>query len=141
MPFACKYCQAYGQYSMQWSDNCVRNFSLTLLSLLKTQQKIHFSLHSIRWQPSVESVQASLTRWTPIATGLPLPRDEGDNSTPHSPVLFLDENFRAPPTIAVFIFFSADEKEDSMIISALEKNWAESEWDRLTLRALPASQG
>lgn len=69
--------------------------------------------------------------------GLPPPWNEDDSAsgrrprpTPHSPFpLFSDESFQAPPAVADFVSFGADEEEDSMSISASEKNWAESERD------------
>ncbi len=60
-----------------------------------------------------------------------LTRSHRSQRSPQSPVTFSDGCFRPPPSIADFVSFGQEGEEDSMSISASEKEeWAESERDR-----------
>ncbi len=60
-----------------------------------------------------------------------LARSHRSQRSPQFPVTLSDGCFRPPPPIADFVSFSQEGEEDSMSISASEKEkWAESERDR-----------
>ncbi|KAA0702862.1 Tetratricopeptide repeat protein 29 [Triplophysa tibetana] len=57
--------------------------------------------------------------------------------SPHSPFLYSDESLCPPPSVAGAVSFGAEEDNDSMSISASDKDWAGSERDRPDLDSAP----
>ncbi len=115
---------AHTKAALEESD-CAQCADLPL-RVLRTRRNVGRGLFGVR--PTAANV--------PLV-GPPPPVEGGDDNlvrshrsqrSPQSPVTFSDGCFRPPPSIADFVSFSQEGEEDSMSISASEKEkWAESE--------------
>ncbi|XP_056593677.1 uncharacterized protein LOC130412904 [Triplophysa dalaica] len=91
------------------------------------------------------NIGSRLTATNESLVSLPAPRGSGDDTapgrcplpSPHSPVLYADESLRPPPSVLGAVSFGAEEDDDSMSISASDKDWAGSERDRPDLESTP----
>ncbi len=118
---------AHPEAALEESD-CAHCADLPL-RVLRTRRNVARGLFGVR--PTADNM--------PLV-GPPPPLEGGDDNfarshrsqrSPQSPVTFSDGCFCHPPSVADFVSFSLEGEEDSMSVSASEKEeWAESERDR-----------